>query len=171
MPAASRTLIKTASKVKNERIRARILSSSSTIRALENRKEAEGGMIDRAFTLSDMKPFFGIWEQAYKKYPKAVPEPPGFWSKLLFSTAGIPTGSIGKIMLTLVSNISKAKPGILRVLTKTAMDEGMKDQAAAIQQAEAKFDSLVSPLREYANYSGVPPKIKSILLQAVGQAG
>ena len=171
MSLLTRRLLRTATSVRRTRTQKRIIAVSTRIQALETRREAEGGALDRYMTLDGLEPLFKLWTQANKQAPKVVPEPPGFWAKLLFSTSGVPTGSIGKVLLTFVGQITKVKPALIRVMMAKNIQGGMTDQAAAMQQSEKQWDQLVAPLREYANYDGVPENVKNMIQQAVGAAG
>jgi len=157
--------------VKSPELRHRMAEFSREVRHLESRRTAEGGAVDRGMTLRGLQPMFKLWAQAHGAAPKAIPEPPGMWSKLLFTMGGVPSGSIGKILLTFISQITKLKPSLMKFLMAKNVKGGMKDQAAAMQQAETQWDQLVSPLREYANYDGVPDNVKSMIQQAVGESG
>ena len=131
---------------------------------------ADGGMIDRAMTLRDLGPLFETWGTAHKMNPK-IPEAPGMVTKALFAMGGVASGSIGKIFLSLLPSLAQARPGIITLLQKKALKSSGGDQAAARQAGEQKWDSLVAPLRTYANYEGVPPKVKAAIDSFVGAAG
>lgn len=171
MPRFSRRLIAAASQVQNDNIRTRLLAFSKEVRKLEKRREAEGGAFDRSMTLSDLGPLLKLWATGHQAAPKVIPEPPGMWAKIMFAAGGVPTGSIGKILLTFIGQITKVKPALVKLLMAKNVKGGMQDQAAALQQAEKQWDQLVAPLREYANYEGIPENVRRMIQQAVGQAG
>jgi hypothetical protein len=135
------------------------------------RKTAVGGVVDRSMTLKELAPLLQVWAQGHEALPDVVPEPPGMLAKIMFATQGIPTGSIGRVLLTFVSQITRVRPALIRYLMQVAVQEGMDDQAAAIQQAEQRWDALVSPLRDFANFEGLDRTTRRTIMDAVGQAG
>jgi len=171
MSRLSRRLLVVSSLVHSRRTQAALRDiSSRLIDDTDFVVEAEGGMIDRAMTLKDLGPLFETWETASKMSPE-IPEAPGMVTKALFAMGGVASGSIGKIFLSMLPNLAKARPGIITLLQKKALKDSGGDQAAARQAGEQKWDSLVAPLRTYANYDGVPPKVKAAIDSLVGAAG
>ena len=168
----SSRMIRVAGVVSKTKTRNRILSLALRSRKLADlKKKADGGMIDRALSLRELGPLFELWKQANKAFPKVIPEPPGVLAQAMFAAGGVPLSGVGRVLLTFISQITQVKPGLIRYMMQLAVKEGTSDQAAAMQQAEAKWDQLVSPLRSLANSEGLDNATRRTLSDAVGQAG
>jgi hypothetical protein len=167
----SSRLIRVSSTLKNPKTRNRLLALATKVRVLSVHKLADGGIIDRAMSLRELGPLFELWTQANKAFPKVIPEPPGALAQAMFAAGGVPLSGVGRVLLTFVSQITQVKPGLIRYMMQIAIKEGTTDQAAAMQQAEAKWDQLVAPLRSLANSEGLDDATRRTLSDAVGQAG